>query len=296
MSLQNKRMLTSSRQSWVGVEYSTEVDKMKWIDIPTHIGEFLSESGTYFRPSSIANKMAEKNMPVSQLETVFKWFVDHSGHCFTYYYQNKHPFGRRWRMSKKPFTHKSYNYYAKGLASTIQENQFYVNKDLFGDGAINMDNATLTDWYNHVLTALPKAKMDKLSADDNNKLVCAESNKTDLEHYNTKLTERLAGLDIHALLKETIEGHFRDMLNRNWDIHPLAEADDFVATLKSDFMVDTQSMSFDEQIEKVTLANTQVKQIGASVFTNILAIETAKEQALANIASLAVPTQESEEE
>ena len=72
MSLQNERMLTSSRQSWVGVEYSTELDKMNWIDMPTHIGEFLSETGTYIRPSTIANKMAEKNMPVSQLETVFK--------------------------------------------------------------------------------------------------------------------------------------------------------------------------------------------------------------------------------
>ena len=296
MSLQNERLLTSSRQSWVGVEYSTELDKMNWIDMPTHIGEFLSESGTYFRPASIARTMAEKNMPVSQLETVFKWFVDHSGHCFTYYYQNKHPFGRRWRMSKKPFTHKSYNYYAKGLASTIQDNQFYVNSDLFGDGAINMDNATLTDWYNHVLTALPKAKMNKLSADDNSKVAKVENNKEDLEYYNKKLTDRLAGLDIHALLKETIESHFKNMLYKSWDIHPLAEVDDFVATLKSDFMVDTQGMSFDEQIEKVKVANTQVKQLGASVFTNILAIETAKEQALASIASLAVPTQESEEE
>lgn len=296
MSLENERLLTSSRHSWVGMEFSTEVGKMKWIDMPTHIGEFLSVSGTYFRPSTIASTMANKDMPVSQLETVFKWFVDHSGHCFTYYYQNKHPFGRRWRMSKKPFTHKSYNYYAKGLANTIQDNQFYVNADVFGGGAINMDNPTLTDWYNHVLTALPKAKMDKLSADDNSKVAEIENNKEDLESYNKKLTERLAGLDIHELLKETIESHFKNMLYKSWEIHPLAEADDFVVSLKSDYLVDTQGMSFDEQIEKVKVANTQVKQIGASVFTNILAIETAKEQALASIASLAVPTQESEEE
>tara|TARA_R100000908_G_C3750688_1_gene145294 strand:- start:1646 stop:2515 length:870 start_codon:yes stop_codon:yes gene_type:complete len=289
-------MLTSSKHSWVGVEFSTEVEKMKWIDVPTHIGEFLTHVGIYFRPASLANKMAEHNMSVSDIDACLKWFVDHSGHCFTFYYQNKHPFGRRWRMSKKQFTHKSYNYYAKGLASTIQDNQFYVNSDLFGGGAVNMDNATLTDWYNHVLTALPKAKMDKLSAEDNNKVAEMNDNKHDLESYNTKLTERLAGLDIHALLRKTIESHFEEMLYMQWDTHPLAKADDFVATLKSDYLIDTQGMSFDEQIEKVKVGNTQVKQFGASVFTNILAIETAKERALAGIAGLAVPTQESEEE
>ena len=254
----NERMLTSSKHSWVGVEFSTEVEKMKWIDVPTHIGEFLTHVGIYFRPASLANKMAEHNMSVSDIDACLKWFVDHSGHCFTFYYQNKHPFGRRWRMSKKQFTHKSYNYY--------------------------------------VLTALPKAKMDKLSAEDNNKVAEMNDNKHDLESYNTKLTERLAGLDIHALLRKTIESHFEEMLYMQWDTHPLAKADDFVATLKSDYLIDTQGMSFDEQIEKVKVGNTQVKQFGASVFTNILAIETAKERALAGIAGLAVPTQESEEE
>tara|TARA_Y100000004_G_C8919994_1_gene414968 strand:- start:411 stop:1301 length:891 start_codon:yes stop_codon:yes gene_type:complete len=296
MSLEHERLLTSSRHSWVGREFSTEVEKMKWIDVPTHISEWLTAIGTWTNPKALAKAMANKNMSVSQLETVFKWFVDHSGHCFTYYYLNKHPFGRRWRMSKKAFTHKSYNYYAKGLASTIQENQFYVNKDLFGGGAINMDNATLTDWYNHVLVALPKAKLDKLSTDDNNKVEQVESNKADLEVYNSKLVKRMAELDIHTLLKETIESHFKNMLYQSWDIHPLAEADDFVASLKSDYLIDTQSMSFDEQIEKVKVANTQMKQLGASVFSNLLAIESAKEQALASIASLAIPTQESEEE
>mgnify|MGYP001327581547 CR=1 FL=1 len=294
MSLQNERLLTSSRHSWVGIEYSTELEKMNWMDVPTHISEWLLAIGTWTNPKHLAKAMADKDMSVSQLETVFKWFVDHAGHCFTYYYRNEHPFGRRYRMSKKPFTHKSYNYYVKGLASTIQENQFYVNKDVFGGGAINMDNATLTDWYNHVLTALPKAKMDKLATDDNNKVEQVESNVSNLQVYNTKLVKRLAELDIHALLKEQIENHFRDMLRNKWDTHPLAEAEDFVASLKSDYMIDTQGMSFDEQIEKVTVANTQVKQYGASVFSNILAIETAKEQALASIASLETPTQESE--
>jgi hypothetical protein len=98
------------------------------------------------------------------------------------------------------------------------------------------------------------------------------------------------------MLKETIENHFSNMLHFSWDMHPLAEADDFVAKLKSDFMVDTESMSFDEQIEKVKASNIQVKQLGANVFSNMLAIESAKEQALAAIAGLAIPTQESEEE
>ena len=199
-------------------------------------------------------------------------------------------------MSKKPFQHKSYNYYVKGLASTIQENQFYVNKDVFGGGPINMDNATLTDWYNHVLVALPKAKMDKLATDDNNKVEQVESNKADLEVYNSKLSKRLAELDIHTLLKGTIEDHFNNMLRKSWDTHPLAQAEDFVASLKSDYLIDIQGMSFDEQIEKVKVANTQVKQLGASVFSNILAIETAKEQALASIASQETPTHESEQE
>ena len=296
MSVENESLFTSSRHSWVGLEYSTELEKMNWMDVPTHISDWLSAVGgnSWMRPKSLARVMANKDMSVSQLETVFKWFVDHSGNCFTYYYRNEHPFGRRYRMSKKPFTHKSYNYYVKGLAHTIQENQFYVNKDLFGGGAINMDNATLTDWYNHVLVALPKAKMDKLATDDNNKVEQVESNKEDLASYNMKLHVRLSGLDIHALLKETIESHFNNMLHKSWDIHPLAEAEDFVASLKSDYLIDTQGMSFDEQIEKVKVANTQVKALGASVFNNILAIETAKEQALASIASLATTTQESE--
>lgn len=296
MSIENESLFTSSRHSWVGLEYSTEKEKMIWIDVPTHISDWLSALGgnSWMRPNPLARQMANKDMSVSQLETVFKWFVDHSGHCFTYYYRNEHPFGRRYRMTKKPFTHKSYNYYVKGLAHTIQENQFYVNKNLFGGGPINMDNTTLTDWYNHVLVALPKAKMDKLATDDNNKVEQVESNKADLEVYNSKLSKRLAELDIHALLKETIESHFKNMLHKSWDIHPLAEAEDFVASLKSDYLIDTQDMSFDEQIEKVNVANTQVKQLGASVFSNILAIETAKEQALASIASLETTTQESE--
>lgn len=296
MSIENESLFTSSRHSWVGLEYSTEKEKMIWIDVPTHISDWLSALGgnSWMRPNPLARQMANKDMSVSQLETVFKWFVDHSGHCFTYYYRNEHPFGRRYRMTKKPFTHKSYNYYVKGLAHTIQENQFYVNKGLFGGGPINMDNTTLTDWYNHVLVALPKAKMDKLATDDNNKVEQVESNKADLEVYNSKLSKRLAELDIHALLKETIESHFKNMLHKSWDIHPLAEAEDFVASLKSDYLIDTQDMSFDEQIEKVNVANTQVKQLGASVFSNILAIETAKEQALASIASLETTTQESE--
>jgi hypothetical protein len=294
MSLENERLLTSSRHSWVGLEYSTELEKVNWMDVPTHISEWLSAIGTWTNPKHLAKAMADKDMSVSQLETVFKWFVDHAGHCFTYYYRNEHPFGRRYRMSKKPFTHKSYNYYVKGLASTIQDNQFYVNKDVFGGGAINMDNATLTDWYNHVLVALPKAKMDKLATDDNNKVEQVESNKANLEVYNSNLSKRLAELDIHALLKETIESHFKNMLYHKWDIHPLAEAEDLVTSLKSDYLIDIQGMSFDEQIEKVKVANTQVKQLGASVFSNMLAIETAKEQALASIASLETPTQESE--
>lgn len=296
LGLENESLFTSSRHSWVGLEYSTEKEKMIWIDVPTHISDWLSALGgnSWMRPNPLARQMANKDMSVSQLETVFKWFVDHSGHCFTYYYRNEHPFGRRYRMTKKPFTHKSYNYYVKGLAHTIQENQFYVNKGLFGGGPINMDNTTLTDWYNHVLVALPKAKMDKLATDDNNKVEQVESNKADLEVYNSKLSKRLAELDIHALLKETIESHFKNMLHKSWDIHPLAEAEDFVASLKSDYLIDTQDMSFDEQIEKVNVANTQVKQLGASVFSNILAIETAKEQALASIASLETTTQESE--
>ena len=294
MSLENERLLTSSRHSWVGLDYSTEKEKMIWMDVPTHISDWLLAVGTWTNPKHLAKAMADKDMSVSQLETVFKWFVDHAGHCFTYYYRNEHPFGRRYRMSKKPFQHKSYNYYVKGLASTIQENQFYVNKDVFGGGPINMDNATLTDWYNHVLVALPKAKMDKLATDDNNKVEQVESNKADLEVYNSKLVKRQAELDIHALLKGTIESHFNNMLRNNWDTHPLAQAEDFVASLKSDYLIDTQGMSFDEQIEKVMVANTQVKQLGASVFSNILAIETAKEQALASIASLETPTQESE--
>ena len=294
MSLENERLLTSSRHSWVGLDYSTEKEKMIWMDVPTHISDWLLAVGTWTNPKHLAKAMADKDMSVSQLETVFKWFVDHAGHCFTYYYRNEHPFGRRYRMSKKPFQHKSYNYYVKGLASTIQENQFYVNKDVFGGGPINMDNATLTDWYNHVLVALPKAKMDKLATDDNNKVEQVESNKADLEVYNSKLVKRQAELDIHALLKGTIESHFNNMLRNNWDTHPLAQAEDFVASLKSDYLIDTQGISFDEQIEKVMVANTQVKQLGASVFSNILAIETAKEQALASIASLETPTQESE--
>ena len=301
MSLEHERLFTSSRHSWVGKEFSTEVEKVKWVDVPTHIGEWLSAIGTWTRPKALARAMVNKDMSVSQLEDAFKWFVDHAGHCFTYYYRNEHPFGRRYRMTNKPFTHKSWNYYVKGLAHTIQENQFYMNADVFGGGAINMDNPTLTDWYNHVLTALPKAKMDKLSTDDNNKVEQAESNKEDLASYNMKLHVRLSGLDIHALLKETIESHFKNMLYKSWDIHPLAETDDFVASLKSDFLIDTQSMSFDEQIEKVKVANTQMKQLGANVFNNILAIESAKEQALATIASLADikehdKGQESEEE
>jgi hypothetical protein len=296
MSLENERLLTSSRHSWVGLEYSTELEKMNWMDVPTHISDWLLAVGTWTNPKHLAKAMADKDMSVSQLETVFKWFVDHAGHCFTYYYRNEHPFGRRYRMSKKPFTHKSYNYYVKGLASTIQDNQFYVNKDVFGGGAINMDNATLTDWYNHVLVALPKAKMDKLATDDNNKVEQVESNKANLEVYNSNLSKRLAELDIHALLTETIESLFKNMLYHKWDIHPLAEAEDLVTSLKSDYLIDIQGMSFDEQIEKVKVANTQVKQLGASVFSNMLAIETAKEQALASIASLETPTQESEEE
>ena len=287
MSVEMVRMLTQSKSKWVGLEYSTELEKVNWIDVPTHVSEWLSAIGTWTNPKHMAKAMARKDMPVSQLESVFKWFVDHAGHCFTYYYRNEHPFGRRYRMTKKPWTHKSYNYYVKGLAHTIQDNQFYLNIDLFGGGAVNMDNPTLVDWYNQVLTALPKAKMDKLATDDNNKVEQIDSNKEDLESYNKKLTERLAGLDVHALLKETIESHFQNMLNHKWDIHPLAETEDFV---------DTQGMSFDEQIEKVKIGNTHVKAIGASVFSNMLAIETAKEQALASIASLATTTQESEEE
>ena len=296
MSVEMVRMLTQSRHKWVGREYSTELEKVNWIDVPTHVSEWLSEIGTWTNPKQMAKAMARRDLPVSQLESVFKWFVDHAGHCFTYYHRNEHPFGRRYRMTKKPWTHKSYNYYVKGLAHTIQDNQFYLNTDLFGGGAVNMDNPTLVDWYNQVLTALPKAKMDKLATDDNNKVEQINRNKEDLEYYNTKLTERLAGLDIHALLKETIESHFQNMLNYKWDIHPLAETEDFVASLKSDYLVDTQGMSFDEQIEKVKIGNTHVKAIGASVFNYILAIETAKEQALASIASLATTTQESEEE
>jgi hypothetical protein len=301
MSIEHTRLLTTSRKRWVGLEYSTLVDKMKWVDVPTHIGEWLEAIGGtwdlgWTMPKGLTSFMADKDMSVSQLDTVLKWFVDHSGHCFTYYCRNEHPFGRRYRMSKKPFTHKSHNYSAKGLAGTIQDNQFYVNTSVFGDGAITMDNATLKDWYNQVLVDLPKARLQMLLANDNEKVEQVTSNYADLAVYDSKLSKRLAELDIHKLLKVTIESHFDNMLHESWDMHPLAKADDFVATLKSDYLIDTQSMSFDEQIEKVKAANTQVKQLGASVFSNILAIESAKEQALASIASLATTTQESEEE
>ena len=296
MSIEHERFLTGSRQYWVGREYSTEVEKMKWIDVPTHIGKFLDNTTYYFNAERLSSRMVEHNMSVSDMDTCLKWFVDHSGHCFTYYHDSQNGYSTRWRMSKKPFTHKSYNYYAKGLASTIQENQFYVNESVFSGGAINMDNATLTDWYNHVLTALPKAKMDYIAKQDNRKVIDAQHLQDKLGDYNSRLLSRLGELDIHEFLTNAIENKFEEMLYHQWNTHPLAEADDFVATLTDEFMTDTTGMVLDEEIHKVTVANTQVKQIGASVFANILAIESAKEQALASIASLATTTQESEEE
>ena len=296
MSIKHEHLFTTSRHSWVSFEFSTEMEKVQWMDVPTHISDWLTNHGTWLNAQSLANRMAQKDTSVSDLDECLKWFVDHAGHCFTYYYLNKHPYGNRWRMTKKPFVHKSHNWYAKGLASTIQENQFFVNKDVFDGGAINMDNATLTDWYNSVLTALPQAKYDFMSKKEQTTVNDVHYNQEKLAEFNTNMSTKLAELDIHKLLKDTIEETFANMLYWNWDTHPLAKADDFVATLKSDYMKGTDEMSFDEYIEKVNLANAQIKQLGASVFTNMLAIETAKTNALASIASLEIPTQESEEE
>jgi len=291
------RLLTTSRHSWVGIEFSTEVEKMKWIDVPTHIHEFLTSVGTYsMTATKLAKKVVKSNMSVSDMDACLKWFVDHSGHCFTYYHDSKNHYNTRYRMSKKAFTHKSHNYYAKGLASTIQDNQFYVNTEVFGGGAINMDNATYTQWYTHVLNTLPSARLEFIAQQDEAKVNTSNSCVEQLKVFNELMTSKLADLNIHELLTETINSKFEEMLYYQWETHMLANTDDFVATLNENYITDTKEMAMDEKINMVSVNNTRVKQEGASVFTNILAIESAKEQALAGIASLAIPTQESEEE
>jgi|APSaa5957512535_1039671.scaffolds.fasta_scaffold01212_30 hypothetical protein len=267
--LDNTSLFTNSTSMWVGKEYSTEVSKQNWIDVPKDYVPFfdtLVQFNAYvMKPSKLAQRMIEHEVSVDDFRKFMTWILEHSPQVFTYYYPHD-THGKRWRMSKKPFAIKPYNYSAKGLASTIQGNRFFVNAQVFGDGAINTSNLTWNEFTNCVLGELPAMKMLKLEKED--KVVIQDLNNTNhtLSQHVKKVDKKLADLDetIQKMVTQVFDEIDEAYLGYN--IGQLLKVDDMKAHLDEHMLGDTSKIHFAENKAKVTEANMHMRRHVADVF------------------------------
>lgn len=271
--LDNTSLFTNSHFDWVGSQSDNNysVSKQNWIDVPKDYVPFFDTLVTYIStPSKLAQRMIQHEVSVDDFRKFMNWINTYTAHVFTYYYPHDTT-GKRWRMSKKPFAIKPYNYGAKGLASTIQGNRFFVNSQVFGDGAVNLSNLTWNEFTNGVLGQLPAMKMLKLEKED--KVVIQDLNSTNhtLSQHVKKVDKKLADLD------ETIQKMVTQVFNEiddlshlgyssAYELRKLLKVDDMKQHMDEHMLGDASEIHFAENKAKVTEANMHMRRHVADVF------------------------------
>jgi len=218
-------------------------EKMFWIDIPTHVCRFFN-SFKYLvsvshnltdvkvahmlgraRVGSHEETSVGERITIDEFKVFMQWVLEHRGHVFTYYSSHSTDHETRWRMTKKPYVYKSYNNHAKGLASTIQSNQFYVNSSMFGEASVkdwspnnpsHEQQLTYKSWIKSVLVNLPEVKMESLMVADKDMLKLLSSRCTmledDIRNADDFPTQLRASLAYAIECKEVPTSYFSDGL------------------------------------------------------------------------------------
>lgn len=285
-SIEDIRMFCPMKNSWPAIEYATELDKVKWIDVPSNIGKFLSGTGKHIgntimsiRPANVARHI-HKSSDVSTLKEVMKWFAENFDRTFTYYYDNS-TYSTRWRMTAKPFQYKKTNYHAKGLASTIQSNQFWIRDDMFDNTyMLNSSNPTWVSWGDSVIKMLPQLKLDEAKRNDKGIVNDASSMSTQMLEHSELMQKNMNEMvdnikfQINRLIDSSLDSY-------KYDIKQLMHADDMLEHMNENILVSTDGLVFEESKQSVAASNRLIKEHTQKLFANKLQLMDMRERYLA---------------
>ena len=281
-SIENIRMFSTLRDSWTANEFATGLDKVKWIDVPSNIGKFLTGINVEHRiikPANVARHI-HKSSDVSTLKEVMKWFAENLDRTFTYYYDSS-TYSARWRMTAKPFQYKKTNYYAKGLASTIQSNQFWIRDDMFDNAyMLNSGNPTWMSWRDSVIKMLPQLKLDEATANDKAIVNNAKDMSTEMLEHSMLMRKKMNDMtdDIKFQINRLIDS---SLDSYRYSIKQLMHADDMLEHMNENILVSTDGLIFEESKQSVAASNRLIKEHTQKLFANKLTLMDMRERYLA---------------
>ena len=282
MHMDEVRLFTGSASQWSHVEYATkhyELPNM-WKDVPSDIGPLMGQLKTWNTcPETIAESIVATNTSVEDFEKLICWLIGHSHHGFTSYWDKYG--GKKWRMTKKPFVYKSHNWSAKGLASNIQDNRFWVNKHMFGGDTLSNDNTHVKAWKANVLGRLPKLRMKAMMKKDNQTIENMESEHKRLAKANKHLDSFV--LNIESRIQKAISKVFEEALetwNSPIDSHMIefAKADDHKDWMNTNMLGNLEDMVFTESKQKFSETAQVLKQEAVRFLSLYMQVETLKGQ------------------
>ena len=267
-------LFVRNTHQWVGKEYSTKVSKQNWTDVPKDVSKALDSLVTYnpsvVTPRKLARRMIEHAVSVDDFRSFMTWILEHSTHTFTYYYPHD-THGKRWRMSKKPFVIKPFNYSAKGLASTIQSNRFFVNAEVFDGGAVNASNVFWNEFNSSVLGFLPAMRMSQLKKQDVAVIEELSNTNHNLCKHVKNVDKKIANLEVN--LQKMVTRVFNEIddlsylgYTNSYDLDKLLKVDDMKQHMDEHMLGDASDIHFKENKAKVAEANTQMRRHVADVF------------------------------
>lgn len=282
MHMNNTPLFTSSVSDWSHVEYATkhyELPNM-WKDVPSDIGPLMAQLKTWGTcPETIAERIVSTNTSVEDFEKLVSWLIDNADHGFTSYWDK---YGtKRWRMTKKAFVYKTHNWSAKGLASNIQDNRFWVNKHMFGGGTLTGDNTHVKAWKANVLGRLPKLRMEAMEKKDNQTIGNMESEHKRLAKANKHLDSFV--LEVESKIQKAISRVFDDALDTlkaPIDSHMIgfAKADDHKDWMNTNMLGNLEDIVFTENKQKFSETAQVLKQEAVKFLSLYMQVETLKKQ------------------
>ena len=282
MHMENTTLFTCNVSDWSHVEYATkhyELPNM-WKDVPSDIGPLMAQLKTWSTdPKTVAQRLVAHNMSVEDFEKLVWWLIDHANHGFTSYWDS---YGtQRWRMTKKAFVYKSHNWNAKGLASNIQNNRFWVNEQMFRGGILTNNNTHVKAWKANVLGRLPELRMEAMMKKDNQTIGNMESEHKSLAKANKHLDSFLLGVE--ARLQKAISKVFDDALETwstpiNSDMIEFAKADDHKDWMNTNMLGNLEDMVFTENKQKFSETAQVLKQEAVRFLSLYMQVETLKGQ------------------
>lgn len=290
LNMENRRMFSTLKSRWVAIDFATEMETIKWIDVPSNIGVFLSQMSHHdggnvtVHPTRIAKHVLDNTQPqfiLLRMKEIMMWFADNMDRTFTHY-QDKSTYNTRWRMSAKPFQYKRINWSTKGLASVIQSNQFWISSTMFDNSyLLNHENPTWVSWNATWVSMLPQMKLERAVAKDKATINQASNMATHMSEHIEYLD---AAMDkFTTVMKNRIETHAENVLGytHNVSVRELVRADDMSHYMSEHLLVDVDSLLFPESKQTVVASNKLIKEHTQKLFAQKLQLMDMKERFLA---------------